>query len=210
MAKLASTGLAGLDAHLGGGVPAGTVHAVFAEPSNAQELFAYHFAAGGLEDGAKVHLVSTNASEEQVRSGMARVAGKTGKLRVTYLGQGQGWRLPAADAGERLVVDSFSEIAARAGWDASLERLDKMRETLRGGAGNLLITVAPESHTARELALIRIWADGVFELDFKRRGLALDCFLKIAKMRGVTNSSGFLAFKETEGGLALDSTRRVA
>jgi archaeal flagellar protein FlaH len=52
---LATTGIAGLDAQLGGGVPRGTTLLVIAEPGNAIPLFSEQFAGGGVDAGEDVH-----------------------------------------------------------------------------------------------------------------------------------------------------------
>lgn len=52
--KLATTGIAGLDAQLGGGIPRGTTLLLMGEPGNAIPLFSEQFAGGGLDAGEDV------------------------------------------------------------------------------------------------------------------------------------------------------------
>lgn len=52
---VATTGISGLDAQLGGGIPRGTTLLLLAEPGNAVPLFAEQFAGGGLDIGDDVH-----------------------------------------------------------------------------------------------------------------------------------------------------------
>lgn len=52
---IATTGLAGLDAQLGGGIPRGTTLLLIGEPGNAIPLFSEQFAGGGLDVGDDVH-----------------------------------------------------------------------------------------------------------------------------------------------------------
>ncbi|MGQ0534832.1 MAG: RAD55 family ATPase [Methanobacteriota archaeon] len=51
-----TTGLSGLDAQLGGGVPRGSTILLLGDPSNALALFAEQFAAGGLMAHEVVHV----------------------------------------------------------------------------------------------------------------------------------------------------------
>ncbi|HUR69058.1 MAG TPA: RAD55 family ATPase [Candidatus Thermoplasmatota archaeon] len=53
-ASLATTGIAGLDAQLGGGIPRGTTLLLIGEPGNAVPLFSQQFAGGGLDAGEDV------------------------------------------------------------------------------------------------------------------------------------------------------------
>jgi KaiC/GvpD/RAD55 family RecA-like ATPase len=52
---IATTGISGLDAQLGGGVPRGTTLLLISEPGNAVPLFSEQFAGGGLDAGDDVH-----------------------------------------------------------------------------------------------------------------------------------------------------------
>jgi archaeal flagellar protein FlaH len=204
-----STGLAGLDAQLGGGVPPGSVHLLLGEPMNALELFTYHFAASNPKSGIRSQFVTTAGTEEQVKSGIQGIIGDPGKVTVTSLAAAKQWSLPNPTNGHRYVLDSFSEFALQVGWDKAYDRLVELRQKVREGRGNLLITAIPELHTPREIALLKLWADGVLELGFDRQGFGLYPYLKVTKMRGVPDSARFLLFKETERGLFMESTRRV-
>jgi flagellar protein FlaH len=204
-----STGLAGLDAQLGGGVPPGSVHLLLGEPMNALELFTYHFAASSQKSGIKSQFITTSGTEKQVKAGIQGIAGDPAKAIVTSLAGAKTWSLPDPTPGHRYVLDSFSEFAMRTGWDKAYERLVELREDVRKGNGNLLITAIPDLHTPREIALLKLWADGVLDLGFDRQGFGLYPYLKVTKMRGVPDSARFLLFKETERGLFMESTRRV-
>lgn len=209
MGDALSTGLAGLDAQLGGGVPPGSVHLLLGEPMNALELFTYHFAASSPKSGIKSQFVTTSAQEQQVKSGIQAIGGDPGKTVVTALSGAKTWNLPNPTAGHRYVLDSFSEFALRVGWDAAYARLGELREKVREGGGNLLVTAVPQLQNDREVAMLKLWADGVLELGFDRQGFGLYPYLKVTKMRGVPDSARFLLFKETERGLFMESTRRV-
>lgn len=53
--NLATSGISGLDAQMGGGIPRGLTLLVLAEPGNAVPLFVEQFAGGGLDAGEDVH-----------------------------------------------------------------------------------------------------------------------------------------------------------
>ncbi|HEX2065752.1 MAG TPA: RAD55 family ATPase [Candidatus Thermoplasmatota archaeon] len=203
-----TTGIAGLDAQLGGGVPPGTVHLLLGEPMNAQELFTYHFAAGGIKASGQCTFLATSSSVEQVRAGIQGVGSDPAKADVTSLARSKAWNLPDPGKG-RYVLDSLSEAVLHGGWDPVFSRLADVRASARDNGGVVLVTATPDLHSPREVALLKLWADGVLELGFDRQGFGLYPYLKVTKMRGVPDSARFLLFKETERGLFMESTRRV-
>lgn len=199
-----TTGLGGLDAQLGGGIPPGTVHVLIGEPMNALELFCHHFAAGA--GSASALYVATTSLEKDILAGIENVGGVKGGLEVVHV---EGKDLPAVPKGTRYILDSFSEYCMAVGWDAGYKRLTALKQQVRAGGNNLLAVVTPGLHNERELAMLKLWADGVLELGLDRQGFGLYPYLKVTKMRGVPDSSRFLLFKETEKGLFMESTRRV-
>ncbi|MEA3203347.1 MAG: hypothetical protein QOI63_1022 [Thermoplasmata archaeon] len=208
VAERLTTGIAGLDAQLGGGVPPGTVHLLLGEPMNAQELFTYHFAAGGIKSSGHCAFVVTTNSVEQVQAGIKMVGSDPSKATVTSMAGSKTWAIPDPDKG-RYVLDSLSEVVLHQGWDKMFSKLAEMREKARKEGSVILLTITPDLHTPRELALLKMWADGVMELGFDRQGFGLYPYLKVTKMRGVPDSARFLLFKETDRGLFMESTRRV-
>lgn len=201
-----STGLAGLDAQLGGGVPTGSVHVLLGEPMNAHELFAYHFAAGA-PDG--VRYLTTDRSIEDVQEGLARVGGDPKKAAIVALPHKKEWLIPDLKPGFRYVVDDFSTMVRHKPFDELVKRLVELREQARKAEVELLVVVTRALLSEEQVARLQVWADGVMELGFDRQGFGLYPYLKVTKMRGVPDSSRFLLFKETNKGLFMESTRRV-
>lgn len=203
-----TTGLAGLDAQFGGGIPAGTVHLLVAEPMNAVDLFTYHFAAGGAKHGPCT-FASTELPEATIRAGITGVGGDGKKVEVQTLPAGSHSWEPRRPKEGRFVLDNFSKVSLHLGWEEAYGFLEDARAAIKGNEGNLLVTATPGIQEPREMVLLKQWADGVMELGFDRQGFGLYPFLKVTKMRGVPDSARFLLFKETEKGLFMESTRRV-
>ncbi|MHB8633291.1 MAG: RAD55 family ATPase [Thermoplasmatota archaeon] len=204
-----TTGLAGLDAQLGGGIPPGTVHVLFSEPMNAHELMMYHFAAGGTRLAGGTAFLATDATAEEVTRGVELVGGMPQRVQVVALPIGGRWVLPDAKPGLRVVIDSGSTFLMEAGWDDAFAQLSALKAKMRASGDNLFVAVTSALHTPVEQARLKQWADGVMELGFDRQGFGLYAFLKVTKMRGVADSARLLLFRETEQGLAVESTRRV-
>jgi len=209
VAKRLTTGLSGLDAQLGGGVPGGSCHLLLGEPMNAHELFTYHF-AGGSKAGQCV-FVTTSSTDERIQDGIKAIGAEGTKGRITVVRLKEGKTKPQLPdfGGERYLLDSFSEFAIQVGWDAAFARIRELADAVHKTEGTLMITATPDLHNAKEIALLKLWADGVMELGFDRQGFGLYPYLKVTKMRGVPDSARFLLFKETDKGLFMESTRRV-
>lgn len=204
-----TTGLAGLDAQLGGGVPKGSVHVVLGEVMNAQEILFNHFAAGGSLVGGGCAYFVADRTEAEVKSGVQAVGGRPERLHVLpipYKGQ---WALPDMKPGLRYVVDGMSDIIVKAGFPQALTQLKRLRQQARTNGDNLFVNVTSGLHNDNELTQLRLWADGVMELGFDRQGFGLYPYLRMTKMRGVAESARLFLFKETDRGLFMESTRRV-
>jgi KaiC/GvpD/RAD55 family RecA-like ATPase len=200
-----TTGLAGLDAQLGGGVPPGTVHILIAEPMNAQELFTYHFAGS---DGPCLFL-TTEVDPDEVEGGLQRVAAGNDAVTINTLKPAASGALPAAPKDGRFVLDTFGGYCETVGWEKAWAGLQKLKGQVRESGQTALISIISGITPEDQIARLKLWADGVVELGFDRQGFGIYPYLKVTKLRGVPDSARFLLFKETEKGLFMESTRRV-
>lgn len=189
-------------------MPPGTVHLLVGEPMNAQELFAYHFAVGKVGE-TRCRFVSTDATPEDIQEGIGRVGGDPERVDIRRLPDGNQWDLPAPAKDARYVLDNFSTYADAVGWEAAMESLQRLKTTVRESGEIALVTAMEVMHDPRQLARMKLWADGIMEFGFDRQGFGLYPFLKVTKMRGVPDSARFLLFKDTAKGLFMESTRRV-
>lgn len=196
-----SSGLAGLDAQLGGGIPDGTVILLVGEPMNAYELMGFHFASGG---GTCVY-IARDLTHQDVMEGVERVGGSSKNLLLL----GADDPLPVLETGQRAVVEAFAEFAADKEWlDVKAWVMDLRKQCAESGATVLLMATRGMLDPAYEVQLQQL-CDGAMELGFDRQGFALYPYLKVTKMRGVPDANRFLLFKETPKGLFMENTRRV-
>lgn len=82
---IATTGVAGLDAQLGGGIPRGTTLLVIGEPGNAIPLFSEQFAGGGLDAGEDAHFFQFDRPCGDIRKAIRTfvLRGNEGKADLT-------------------------------------------------------------------------------------------------------------------------------
>jgi hypothetical protein len=181
-----------------------------AEPMNAGELLSYHVAAAGtLQPGGSI-FYTTEYTENEVKEGIKTVGGKVDNLKVVPMpNNGEKWTVPPPKKGVRVVFDSYSQCLLQWGWKDAFNQLRKLKQQTQEEADMLFISCTTNLHTEMERTMIRQWADGVLELGFDRQGFGLYPYMKLTKMRGVTESARFLLFKETERGLFMESTKRV-
>lgn len=104
---IATTGIAGLDAQLGGGIPRGTTLLLIGEPGNAIPLFSEQFAGGGLDVGDDVHFFQFDRPVAGLRQAVQAfvMKGSEGKSQLTLydgyaprFGRAPGGRLRDANA----------------------------------------------------------------------------------------------------------------
>ena len=104
---IATTGIAGLDAQLGGGIPRGTTLLLLGEPGNAIPLFSEQFSGGGLDVGDDVHFFQFDRPLAGLRQSVQAfiMRGGEGKAQLTLydgyspqFGRVQGGRLKDANA----------------------------------------------------------------------------------------------------------------
>ncbi len=208
MPKLVSSGLAGLDALFGGGIPPGTVQLCFGQPMNALDLMPYHFAAAGTRAQGALYFTTTT-EEKEVQSSVAMVGGEAKRLEVIELPHDDAWLPAELEPGIRVVIDRLSDVIEATSFKGVMEVLADLKKDVRKGGQNLLVMVTEGMLKDREMVILKEWADGVMELGFDRQGFGLYPFLKVSKMRGIPDASRIMLVKETERGLTLDSTKRV-
>ena len=207
MVETRSTGLAGLDSLLGGGILPGMSILCYGEPMNALDLMGFHFTAGAKK--GEVAYFTTNLDEKGVIAGITAVGGTAAKLHVVPLPKTGKWTIPDPKPGMRYIIDSLSTVILNAGFDATLSMLERLKGIITKNGDNLLVMVTDGMHDASEITRLRMWADGVLQLGFDRQGFGLYPFMKLTKMRGIPDASRLLLVKETDRGISLDSTKRV-
>jgi KaiC/GvpD/RAD55 family RecA-like ATPase len=236
--ELATSGISGLDAQLGGGFPRGTTVLVLGDPCNALSVFAEQFTAGGLAQGEDALFFQfdrpARGVSERVRGLAQDMGGAKGQLRVLdgysaqfsangHHGEAADVRLPRENvlgvvldeamkvgAGKyRLAIDSLSTLCRLA---TEQEVLDVFRHLVHLGQeanGMQLVTVIKGLHSPQFEAQLKHAATGVMEVGVERKGFGLYNYLQVTKLLNLHDPTRILLFKETERGLWLESTRRV-
>ncbi len=230
------TGIAGLDAQLGGGVPPGSSILLLAESSNALYTFLDELAGFGLEQGEQVLWFELDRPWGLLQPTFEQSAKKArGTLTIrhayeprmdAYSPNGSGLDFDAIGATDvpplaakmlaeaepyryRMIVSSLSTLLQ----SVSVQEVQGMvRQLVAIGqplGGLQVFTLIKDAHPPDQVALLKHACTGVFELGIERKGFGLYSYLKVEKLLGVPDAARLLLFNETENGLRLESTRRV-
>jgi KaiC/GvpD/RAD55 family RecA-like ATPase len=236
--ELVSTGMSGLDAQFGGGIPQGALYLVTSSPTTATSTFLAQYAAAGLEEGETVYYFSLEHPGKEVTAQIKKFLKNKDQLQNLQLIDGyprqfrdvppearqrldipEGEDLlgalehllvdPALKSPVRIIVESLSELLEQYPHERVFRAMRVLRAVSRRLPGTGVVTMVSDLHEKRTNALAKHLSDGVVEFHVERKGFGIYPYIAITKMRGVTGSARLLLFKETEQGLWLESTKRV-
>lgn len=235
---LSSTGISGLDAQYGGGLPNGSLFLLTSEPTTATSIFAAQYAAAGLSAGETVYYFSLEQPPEAVRQALMPFVKDESELERLHIidgypaqfanvpeeakrriGIGKGQNALATlesllvdtrlKAPIRIIIESLTELLTHNEEERVFRALRVMRAVVRSLPATAVVTMVTPLHDDKTVTLAKHVADGVVEFHVERKGFGIYPYISVTKMRGVTGSARLLLFKETETGLWLESTKRV-
>lgn len=237
--RMVTTGIQGLDAHFGGGVPTGSLILCVSEPSNAPYLFCEQFAAGGLAANETVYYYDLERPKAEVVDRLRSLLPKQEVLRNLQYFDCYSVRLrelnPAMlkkigienhavkvnedvvarllhhpkDQPFRVVIESVTEAIQAYGLEPTVTALKTLAGLVKSLDGVALVMLVKGIAEPTVETRLRHLADGVIEFGMERQGFGLYSYLSVVKMRGVQDAARLLLYKETDKGLWLESTRRV-
>ena len=185
-----STGIAGLDLALDGGVPPGTRIVISGSPLSGLELLSQQFWRAG---GAGAYLMLDAVPLE----GMVDARGMDPAA------------LAGAMQGERIVVDSLSTLIADWGIDAATRFvLEDTRGIIEGGA-NIVYLLYTGLHNPLEEARVMRAADIYMTLRHQVHGNEFERTLAIEKLKDANVPQRVIPYHIIAKGLELSTTSRV-
>ena len=185
-----STGIAGLDLALDGGVPPGTRIVISGSPLSGLELLSQQFWRAG---GAGAYLMLDAVPLE----GMVDARGMDPAA------------LAGAMQGERIVVDSLSTLIADWGIDAATRFvLEDTRGIIEGGA-NIVYLLYTGLHNPLEEARMMRAADIYMTLRHQVHGNEFERTLAIEKLKDANVPQRVIPYHIIAKGLELSTTSRV-
>ncbi len=235
---LTTTGISGLDAQLGGGIPRGSTLLLLSEPGNAIGAFAEQFAGGGMNNQEHVLYYQFDRPTDELRQDVQQfVTGgnpKEDALRIFDGYTSQFGRKVSGDTNvtpvdrrgilpevlnelhgvpgdrpHRLVMETLSSVAEEGKEGAVMDFVRNVVYLTRETGGTALFTLVNGMHDPQVEARLKHLVDGVLEMGVEKKGFGLYSYLVVRKMLGVPDPVRILLFKQTDKGLWLESTKRV-
>lgn len=233
-----TSGIQGLDAQMGGGIPTGTTVLLVSEPGNAIGAFSEQFAGGGLNADEDVHFFEFDRPVAGLRERILGFHhnGSQPKVDVCIYdgyatqfgtrGGGTGQEQPLKREGApsrmlqelqragpdrpyRVVVESLSSLLDRNDPAEVLEFVRHLVYLTREVQGTALLTMVKGLHDRAFETQVQHLVSGVFEMGIEKKGFGLYSYLLVKKLLDVPDPVRLLLFKETDKGLWLESTKRV-
>jgi KaiC/GvpD/RAD55 family RecA-like ATPase len=209
MSARLQTGIEVLDRKLEGGIPAGSIIAVTAEPASQAELLLYELTAtrGTL-------YLSTGRSDQAVQDGLERSPARTGNPTIRHVGT-DGEPLDQAQQLIRALPESANLIIDPAD---TLERRDEGRyrnflnelQTQMVNTGGLaFLHCLDGQRPPRNRDLSQYMADVVFELRTRLNGEEIENRLVVPKFRGGSALTEAIKLELTEA-VTIDTSRDIA
>ena len=109
----------------------------------------------------------------------------------------------------RFAVESLTELLQHYPEKDVLKTVRLMKLFANHNQALTVATITKGLHPEPLLTELKHMADGVMEFNVERKGFGIYNYLIISKMRGISDATRLLLFKETDKGLWLESTRRV-
>ncbi len=191
-AKRRTTGIVGLNLHLDGGFPEGSLVMIYGTPVAGVDLAANQFWKG--EEGEEGTYLMNDGD---VDIGMIDATEMHPDLYLTQM------------AGKRIVVDSLSTIIVKYGIEVALKFLRHSRDEMRKRNANMVFVVYTGIHLPIEMTRIQRAADIVIEFKTEISQSDIMRTLAVQKIRDAAAPQRLLPFIITDKGIEASTTSRV-
>lgn len=216
-----STGIEGLDAILGGGIPKGYVVAVIGSYGTGKTTLGLHFIYEGLKNGESCIVLSFGEDEESIMRNAKSVGMDLGKfnnvqvIRLEAMGVKKIFERIESELPEliknlnasRMLIDSISVLETLFSDQERYQILSSFKRILKSAGVTAIITSEADKYlpTASKYGILEYICDGMICLKMIRKS-ELDeptLGLEVVKMRGVKHSRKPKPYMITERGIVV-------
>ncbi len=223
--ELLSTGVEGLDAMLGGGIPKGHIVAVVGQYGTGKTTLGLHFIYAGLRNGERCIILSFDEDEESLiddaRSFGMDFDSYSDSLEVTRLEAAEVKEslrkiksdLPEAIKGmgaSRVLVDTISVFEALFEEGERYKALASIRNVLKDAGVTAIITSEADKNnpTFSKYGLLEYICDGAISMRYVRSSVnggmgEVKLGIEVVKMRRVKHSRNPKPYEITESGIVV-------
>lgn len=222
-----STGIEGLDAILGGGIPKGYVVAVIGSYGTGKTTLGLHFVYEGLKKGESCIILSFDEDEESIVRNAKSVGmdlekfEKVQVIRLEALSVKKSFERIESELPElirnlnasRMLIDSISVLETLFNDAERYQILSSLRRILKSAGVTAIVTSEADKYlpTASKFGILEYICDGMICLKMIRKS-ELDeptLGLEVVKMRGVKHSRRPKPYMITERGIVVYEAAEV-
>lgn len=216
-----STGIAGLDALLGGGIPKGYVVAVVGSFGTGKTILGIHFVYEGLKNGENCIIISFDEDEESILKNAKSVGMDLGKfknveiMRLEALEVRKSFERIESDLPElikslnasRALLDSVSVLETLFNESERYQILSLFRKILKSSGITAILTSEADKFlpTTSKFGILEYVCDGMICLKMIRKSELEEptLGLEVVKMRGIKHSRKPKPYMITERGIVV-------
>ncbi|MEM2176519.1 MAG: KaiC domain-containing protein [Archaeoglobaceae archaeon] len=216
-----STGVAGLDAILGGGIPKGYVIAVIGSYGTGKTILGLHFIYEGLKKGESCVIISFDEDEDSILRNAKSVGMKLDEFKNLQIVRFEALEvkksferieseLPGlikSSGASRMLIDSISVLETLFTDPERYRVLSSMRRILKSAGITAIVTSEADKFlpTASKYGILEYICDGLICLKMIRKSELEEptLGLEVVKMRGIKHSRKPKPYMITENGIVV-------
>lgn len=225
--KIYRTGIVSLDVQLGGGVPAGTVLLILEEPGAGGDVFTYHFAVEGANNGENVLYIATDDSAKDVRKFLNLYFDKyndftilslkdreetdpKGYLRKTMYDVLTGIQtILKNERFDRVVINNLVYFFSKYSQEDVISLIEFLSNLAKENESAYVLLMTKGMVGDSQETAVKHFCDGVIELSLKEFENEVHRKLKFIKFKGIVVPRAIMRYELTDRGVRMESTMRV-
>lgn len=225
--KVYRTGIVPLDIQLGGGIPSGSVVALIEEPGAGGDVFTYHFAVEGANEGDNVLYIATDDSKEDVDRYLHLYFPKyqeftiislknreeidaRGYLKKTMHDVLSGVKtIIRNEKFDRVVINNLTFFFSRYYTEDVISLVEFFLNDAREKEAAYMLLLTKGMLEERAEVAVKHFCDGVLELSLREADNEIQRRLKFIKFKGIVVPRIVMRYELTDRGVKMESVTRV-
>lgn len=227
MMRVFRTGIVPLDVQLGGGMPGGSVLLILEEPGAGAEVFSYHFAVEGANNGENVIYIATDDSEKDIKRFLSLYFDKfkeftilsfkgkeetdpKGYLRKTMYDVLTGIKtILKNEKFDRVVINNITFFFSRYSAEDVISLIEFLSTIAKENDSAFLLLMTKGMLGENQETAVKHFCDGVIELTLREFENEVQRRLKFIKFKGIVVPRLVMRYELTDKGVKMESTMRV-
>lgn len=226
--KVYRTGIVPFDVQLEGGIPGGTVLLILEEPGAGGDVFSYHFAVEGANNGESVIYIATDDYERDVKRflsvyfnkykefpifsfrGQQQETDPRGYLRRTvYDFLGRVKTITRNEKFSRIIINNLAFFFSKYSYEDVISLIESLSDISKENESICVLLMTKGMLEDRHETAIKHFCDGVIELSLRELENEIQRRLKFIKLEGVVVPRMIMRYEVTNKGIRMESMMRV-